>query len=135
MSKEEKEKLDKNLNEFFGKNSLKKGNEMESVKEWISTGSLTLDLATGKGIPKEGRCTCIIGKESSSKTTLLLHIIAEEHKKNPKNICFFGDVEGTFDAEYASKIGVDLNRLHLLNIGGYLKDQGIKDREILWNIS
>jgi len=84
------------LEEKYGKNSIVKANSstIERVKEVTSTGSLTLDLATGiGGVPKDGKITHILGKESSSKTTLALHIIAEEQKKG--NICGFLDVEGT----------------------------------------
>lgn len=133
QEKETDEKL-KELEELFGKGTVITASsiKMENVKEWTSTGSLTLDLATKGGIPKGGLCTCILGKESASKTTLLLSIIAQEQKKNPEAICAFCDVEGTLDLQYAEEgIGVDLNRLHLVDRESLLKANGIKDRDII----
>lgn len=126
------EKL-KQLEELFGKGTVITASSIKnkSVKEWTSTGSLTLDLATKGGIPKGGLCTCILGKESSSKTTLLLSIIAQEQKKNPNALCAFCDVEGTLDLEYAESIGVDLSRLYVIDRESLLKANGIKDRDII----
>ena len=135
--KQSKEELDENLKkleELFGKGTVISASsiKLQNVKEWTSTGSLTLDLATKGGIPKGGLCTCILGKESASKTTLLLSIIAQEQKKNPEAICAFCDVEGTLDLEYAENgCGVDLNRLHLIDRESLLKANGIKDRDII----
>lgn len=122
----------KKFEELFGKGVVIKASDrkVDEVKEWCSTGSLTLDAATGGlGIPKGGKCTCILGKESSSKTTLALHIIAEEQKKG--NLCAFLDVEGTIDLEYAQAIGVDLSKLHLIDRESLLKHLGVKDRELI----
>ena len=110
------------LEEKYGKNSIVKANSstIERVKEVTSTGSLTLDLATGiGGVPKDGKITHILGKESSSKTTLALHIIAEEQKKG--NICGFLDVEGTLSLDYAEAIGVDLDKLYIVNVEMLMK--------------
>lgn len=104
------------LEEKFGKGSIIKASNEKfiDVKEVTPTGSLTLDLATKiGGVPKGGLLTHILGKESSSKTTLSLHIIAEEQKKG--NPCAFLDVEGTFDPKYAENIGVDLDNLYLVH--------------------
>lgn len=120
------------LEATFGKGTIVSAKEkrLEEVKEWIPTGSLTLDLATGgKGIPKGGKCTCLLGKESASKTTLLLHIIAEEQKKG--NLCVFLDAEGTLDLIYAENIGVNLDLLHIIDRESMLKHFGIKDRAII----
>src|SRR5688572_22993734 len=89
------------LEEKFGKGTVIKASnrQHEEIKEWVSTGSLSLDMATGHGIPKGGKCTCILGKEGSSKTTLALHIIREEQKLG--NDCCFLDVENTLDLDYA----------------------------------
>lgn len=122
------------LEERFGKGVLVSASDRkkEEVKEWASSGSLTLDMATGgPGIPKNGKCTCILGKEGSSKTTLALHIIAEEHKKNKKSLCCFLDAEDSLDLSYAEKIGVDLSRLFLVDRESLLKELGVKDREII----
>lgn len=116
--------------EKYGKGVMVKASDerIEEVKEVTSTGSLTLDLATNVGgIPKGGRITIILGKESASKTTLSLHIILEEQKKG--NPCAFLDVEGTFDKAYARSIGVDLDNLYLLDPDQLLKALKIKDRE------
>lgn len=133
MAKEVKEKTlsDKLsiLEEKYGKNSVVKANSstIERVKEVTSTGSLTLDMATTiGGVPKDGKITHILGKESSSKTTLSLHIIVEEQKKG--NVCAFLDVEGTLDLDYAEAIGVDLNKLYIVNVNMLLKKK--KDTEI-----
>lgn len=122
----------KRLESLFGKGSVitASSKKLEEVKEWTSTGSLTLDLATGGyGIPKGGKCTCILGKESASKTTLLLHIIAEEQKKG--NLCAFCDVENTLDLDYCQAIGVNLDMLHLIDRESLLKSLGVKDRDII----
>jgi len=123
------------LEALFGKGTVitASSKKLTNVRDWCKTGSLTLDLATnGKGIPKGGLCTCILGKESAGKTTLLLHIIAEEQKSNPEALCAFCDVEGTLDLEYAQDaIGVDLDRLHLIDRESLLKANGIKDRDII----
>lgn len=115
----------------FGKGTIVSARDrlMEEVKEWISTGSLTLDLATNGGVPKGGKCTCLLGKESASKTTLLLHIIAEEQKKG--NLCVFLDAEGTLDLTYAEALGVNLDLLHIIDREAMLKHFGIKDRAIV----
>ena len=133
-TKNKEEGLDeslKQLEELFGRGTIvvASNKQLDTVKEWTSTSSLTLDLATGGGIPKGGKCTCILGKESASKTTLLLHIIAEDQKKG--NLAAFCDVEGTLDLEYAQAIGVDLTRLHLIDRECLLKANGIKDRDII----
>ena len=77
--------------------------------ECISTGSLSLDTATGIGGVPKGRIVEIYGPESSGKTTLTLHIIAEA-QKNGGNAAFI-DVEHALDPTYAEKIGVDIQNL------------------------
>ena len=125
------ENLDK-LTLLFGKGTVvtASSKKLSEVKEWCKTGSLSLDLATGnKGIPKGGLCTCILGKESAGKTTLALHIIAEDQKKG--NFAAYCDAEGTLDLEYAESIGVNLDKLHLIDRESLLKANGIKDRDII----
>ena len=114
INKDEKNKaLDAALNQIqkqFGKGSIMKlgDNDIVSV-ESIPTGSVSLDLATGiGGIPK-GRIIEIYGPESSGKTTLTLHIIAEAQKKGGK--AAFIDAEHALDPEYARKLGVDIDEL------------------------
>ena len=83
----------------------------EAVKsiDTISTGSLSLDLATGVGGVPRGRVIEIYGPESSGKTTLTLHIIAEAQKEGGKAV--FIDAEHAFDPKYAKAIGVNLDEL------------------------
>lgn len=92
----------------FGKGSIMKLGADSPVAEIeaTSTGSIGLDIALGiGGIPK-GRIIEIYGPESSGKTTLTLHCIAEEQKKG--GVCAFVDAEHALDPQYARKLGVDL---------------------------
>ncbi|WP_129718029.1 recombinase RecA [Pedobacter sp. SYP-B3415] len=101
--------LDK-LEKSYGKGTIMKLGDtaIESI-EAISTGSLSLDIALGiGGIPK-GRVIEIYGPESSGKTTLATHIIAEAQKKG--GIAAFIDAEHAFDQFYAKKLGVDTDNL------------------------
>ncbi|MFN5984804.1 MAG: recombinase RecA [Fluviicola sp.] len=100
------EKLDKT----FGKGTVMKlGDEPVEQIEVIPTGSLTLDLAVGvNGFPK-GRIVEIYGPESSGKTTLAIHAIAEVQKQG--GIAAFIDAEHAFDQFYAQKLGVDIENL------------------------
>ena len=75
----------------------------------ISTGSIGLDIALGVGGLPRGRVVEIFGPESSGKTTLAIHIIAEAQKKG--GICAFIDAEHAFDSEYAQNLGVDMESL------------------------
>ncbi len=110
------------LEEKYGKNSVITANKLERISDYTPTGSISLDIATGiGGVPKNGKITYIIGKESSGKTTLLLHIIAEEQKKSPDAKCAFLDAENTIDVAYAEAIGVDLSRLYILDVKALLK--------------
>jgi recombination protein RecA len=77
--------------------------------EAIPTGSVSIDIATGIGGIPRGRITEIFGPESSGKTTLTLHIIAEAQKKGGK--AAFIDAEHALDPEYARNLGVDVNEL------------------------
>ena len=77
----------------------------------IPTGSLAVDIATGVGGMPRGRITEIYGPESSGKTTICLHTIAEAQKMG--GICSFIDMEHALDPLYAAKIGVDVNNLYI----------------------
>ncbi len=79
--------------------------------ECISTGSITIDAALGIGGLPRGRIIEIYGPESSGKTTLALHVIAEAQKAG--GTCVFIDAEHALDTSYAGKLGVDLDRLLL----------------------
>ncbi len=95
----------------FGKGSIMTlggQNQMAEI-EATSTGSLGLDIALGIGGLPKGRIIEIYGPESSGKTTLTLHSIAEEQKKG--GICAFVDAEHAFDPQYAKKLGVNLDEL------------------------
>jgi recombination protein RecA len=95
----------------FGKGSIMRmgaKNPMEDV-EVISTGSLGLDLALGIGGLPKGRIVELYGPESSGKTTLALHVIAEAQKKG--GTCAFIDAEHALDPGYARKLGVDVDNL------------------------
>ena len=95
----------------FGKGSIMKlgGDNALSEIEATSTGSLGLDIALGIGGLPKGRIVEIYGPESSGKTTLTLHCIAEEQKKG--GVCAFVDAEHALDPIYAKKLGVDLDEL------------------------
>ncbi len=93
----------------FGKGSIMKLGDAHKVNvETISTGSLSLDIALGGGIPK-GRVIEIYGPESSGKTTLSLHAIAEIQKKG--GTAAFIDAEHALDPAYAKRLGVDVENL------------------------
>jgi recombination protein RecA len=84
-------------------------NEKAVEVEAISTGSLGLDIALGIGGLPRGRVVEIYGPESSGKTTLALHVVAEAQKRG--GICGFIDAEHALDTIYARKLGVDLENL------------------------
>ena len=101
--------LDK-LDKTYGKGSVMKlGDEIVEPIEVISSGSLGLDLALGTGGYPRGRVIEIYGPESSGKTTLSLHAIAECQKKG--GIAAFIDAEHAFDRLYAKNLGVDIEEL------------------------
>jgi len=98
------------IEKTFGKGSIMKlgKGEIEKV-EAISTGSLGLDIALGVGGIPKGRVIEIYGPESSGKTTLTLHIVAEAQKKG--GTCAFIDAEHALDPSYAKKLGVNTDEL------------------------
>ncbi len=94
----------------FGKGSIMKLGQREALEiEAISTGSLGLDIALGIGGLPKGRVVEIYGPESSGKTTLALHVVAEAQKKG--GTCAFVDAEHALDPGYARKLGVDIDNL------------------------
>ncbi|SDZ97103.1 recombinase RecA [Rubrimonas cliftonensis] len=95
----------------FGKGSIMRlgANDPAMDIEAVSTGSLGLDIALGIGGLPKGRIIEIYGPESSGKTTLALHVIAEEQKKG--GICAFVDAEHALDPVYARKLGVKVDDL------------------------
>lgn len=100
------DKIDKD----FGKGSVMMMNEKPNrVIDSISTGSIGLDTALGIGGLPKGRVVEIYGPESSGKTTLAIHVIAEAQKKG--GMCAIVDAEHAFDSTYARKLGVDVDNL------------------------
>jgi len=99
------------IDRAFGKGSVMKlGQNTTAVPtEAISTGSLGLDIALGIGGLPKGRVIEVYGPESSGKTTLTLHVVAEAQKKG--GICAFVDAEHALDPAYARKLGVDVDEL------------------------
>jgi recombination protein RecA len=101
-----------NLKKRFGEDSIMKLGEAHHLQvESISTGSLSLDIALGVGGVPKGRVIEIYGPESSGKTTLCQHIIAEAQKKG--GVAAFVDVEHALDPVYAHKCGVNINELYV----------------------
>ncbi len=96
----------------FGKGSVMRlGDQQTAQIESISTGALSLDIALGVGGLPRGRIIEIYGPESSGKTTVALHCVAEAQKKG--GTCAFIDAEHALDPVYAGKIGVDVDNLLL----------------------
>jgi recombination protein RecA len=114
----------------FGKGSVMMMNEKaETLQEVVSTGSIGLDVALGIGGLPRGRVVEIYGPESSGKTTVATHVIAEAQKKG--GMCAIIDAEHAFDSSYAQKLGVDVDNL-LISQPDY-GEQGLEiaDRLIL----
>src|SRR5574338_580305 len=98
------------IDRAFGKGSAMKLGSREKIEiETIPTGSLGLDIALGVGGLSRGRIVEIFGPESSGKTTLTLHIIAEAQKRG--GVCAFIDAEHALDVGYAKKLGVKTEEL------------------------
>ena len=98
------------LEKDYGKGSVMMlGDTAEVMQEVVSTGSLGLDVALGIGGLPRGRVIEIYGPESSGKTTIATHVIAEAQKKG--GMCAFIDAEHAFDSSYAKKLGVDVDNL------------------------
>lgn len=107
------ENIEATLNEIkskFGEDAIMKLGEKPKVDvDAISTGSIGLDAALGVGGLPRGRIIEIFGPESSGKTTLTLHVIAEAQKKG--GICAFIDAEHAMDPEYSKRLGVKIDEL------------------------
>ena len=94
----------------FGEGSIMKFGDSPKVDiDVIPTGSIGLDMALGVGGIPRGRIIEIFGPESSGKTTLALHIVAEAQKKG--GVCAYIDAEHAMDPEYTKKLGVNINDL------------------------
>ena len=98
------------IDKQFGKGSVMKMGEKSSMDvESISTGALALDIALGIGGLPRGRVVEIYGPESSGKSTLAMHVVAEAQRNG--GICAYIDAEHAMDPSYASRIGVDVDEL------------------------
>lgn len=115
MDKEKQKALDqafKNIEKKYGKGAIMKMGDAPRVSvSAIPTGAVNLDIALGIGGIPRGRVIEIFGPESSGKTTLALHIVAEDQKQD--QTCAFIDAEHALDAEYAENLGVDIDNLIL----------------------
>ena len=116
MNPEEKEKaLETAITQIekkFGQGSIMKlGESKRYAVEAIPTGSLSLDMALGVGGIPKGRIIEIYGPESSGKTTVALHIVAEVQKRG--GIAGYIDAEHALDPVYAQNLGVDINNLYI----------------------
>ena len=115
MDKDKQKALDqafKNIEKKYGKGAIMKMGEAPRVSvSAIPTGAVNLDIALGIGGIPRGRVVEIFGPESSGKTTLALHIVAEDQKQD--QTCAFIDAEHALDAEYAENLGVDIDNLIL----------------------
>lgn len=113
MNENQKKSLElaiKQIDKAFGKGTLiRLGDKVIEPLEAISTGSLGLDVALGVGGLPKGRVVEIYGPESSGKTTLTLHAIAEAQKAG--GVCAFIDAEHALDTVYAKNLGVDIDNL------------------------
>ena len=102
----------KDIEKQYGKGSIMKLGDRANVDvDAISSGSIALDVALGIGGYPKGRIIEIFGPESSGKTTLALHAIAEVQKKGGR--CAFIDAENAIDPMYAKKLGVNIDELIL----------------------
>ncbi|MBE7511632.1 MAG: recombinase RecA [Anaerolineales bacterium] len=102
----------RDLTKRFGEGTVMRLGDAEHLAlATIPSGALSLDVALGVGGYPRGRITEIYGAESSGKTTLCLHAIAEAQKEG--GVCAFVDMEHALDARYAAGVGVNLNRLYL----------------------
>ena len=100
------------VNKRFGEGAIMKlGDAYHLQVDVIPTGSLSLDIALGVGGVPRGRVIEIYGPESSGKTTICQHIVAEAQKRG--GICAFVDMEHALDPGYAAKCGVDVNNLYI----------------------
>ena len=147
--KEKKEKLKVleltigKLEKSYGKGILMKlGDKVDSDVASIPTGSVSLDIALGVGGYPRGRVIEIYGPESSGKTTLTIHAIAEVQKQG--GVAAFIDAEHAFDSSYASALGVDLENLYIsqpdngeqaLEIADHLISSGAVDLVVIDSVA
>ena len=115
MDENKKKSLDlalKQIDKAFGKGTvLRLGDKEIEPIDAIGTGSIGLDIALGIGGIPRGRIIEIYGPESSGKTTLTLHLIAECQKNG--GVCAFVDAEHALDVKYAKNLGIDTDNLYI----------------------
>ena len=115
MSEDRKKALEaalKKIEKNYGKGSvMKMGDKVDTQISTVSSGSLTLDVALGVGGYPKGRIIEVYGPESSGKTTIALHAVAEAQKKG--GTAAFIDAENALDPQYAAALGVDIDELLL----------------------
>lgn len=105
------------LNKDYGPGSIINGDEILECTEFVSTGSLSLDIAMGTGgLPSDGKIIEIKGWESSGKSTLVQTITGNFQKKYPDKKVIYVDSENSLDREYALKLGVDLSNLIVIQM-------------------
>ena len=101
-----------NITKKYGEGTIMKLGEAAHMQvDTVPTGSLTLDIALGVGGLPRGRVIEIYGPESSGKTTICQHVIAEAQRQG--GVCAFIDMEHALDPAYAAKIGVDIDALYI----------------------
>ena len=102
-----------NIEKQFGKGAIMKLGEAQQrmAVDAIPTGSIALDIAIGVGGVPRGRCIEIFGPESSGKTTIVQHVIAEAQRMG--GVCAIIDAEHALDPSYARKVGVDVDNLFI----------------------
>jgi recombination protein RecA len=100
----------KKMEKDHGVGTVVGGDEDPIFHEFISTGSIGLDKAIGIGGLPRGKITEIFGPESSGKTTIAMHVMAEAHKANPEAYCGLVDVEHAYDRAYGEALGIDPKR-------------------------
>lgn len=122
--KEEKKSLKEivaELEKQYGKGAVMTGSEIEKYSDVVSTGSLSLDIATGIGglpVGDSGKVIEIFGWESSGKSTIVQQVIGNYQKKNLKK-CLFVDAENSLDEKYAKALGIDLDKLLVIQLDGF----------------
>jgi recombination protein RecA len=114
MTNKEIEKLKKDINKKYGQGTITTASKALAVNvKRIPTGSFALDCETGGGYPK-GRITIIAGMPSTGKSFLAYKAVAEAQKMYPNTDPWWIDQEGSFEGEWASKFGIDLDRLEVV---------------------
>lgn len=100
------------VNKKVGKNIIAKGDEILELPR-IPTGSLSLDVETGGGIPR-GRITSLVGEWSSGKTAVALRIVSEYQRRWPDEDIYWFDAEGVWDPGWAKTFGIDVTKIFLV---------------------